>query len=150
MPSREVAIIVALAALLPGSGRWPQGPVPPQRPPISEKDARTPAQQKINSQVLYEIYRRRGEAMEKGVPPGKTGVKIDEKGRALVDVRVDVTPAIERAIRKSGGAIVSTSPAYHSVIAWVPLLKLEALAENAAVTAIEPAAEAMTNPKPPT
>ena len=33
----------------------------PQTAP-SEKAARTPAQQKINSQLLYEIYRRRGVA----------------------------------------------------------------------------------------
>ena len=140
-------MIVILAALVPGSGRGAQGNVPPQRPPASEKDARTPAQQKINSQLLYEIYRRRGEAVKKGVPPGETGVKIDKKGRALVDVRVEVTPAIERAVREAGGTIVSTSPPYHSVIAWIPLLKLETLAENPAVRAIEPTAEAMTNPK---
>jgi hypothetical protein len=119
----------------------------PQRPAAAEKDTRTPAQQKINSQVLYEIYRRRGEAAKKAVPPGATGVKIDKKGRALVDVRVDVTPAIARAIGKAGGTIVSTSPEYHSVIAWIPLLKLETLAENPVVRAIEPAADAMTNPK---
>ncbi len=87
--------------------------------------------------------------MKKGVPPGSTGVKIDTKGRALVDVRVDVTPAIERAIHSAGGTIVSTSAAYHSVIAWVPLLKLESIAANPAVRAIEPVADAMTNPKTP-
>jgi len=141
--------VVLLLAVLPGRGMAAQDQRPPQPPPVSEKDGRTPAQQKIDSQVLYEIYRRRGEAAKKGVPPGSTGVKLDTKGRALVDVRVDVTPAIERAIRSAGGTIVSTSAAYHSIIAWVPLLKLESLAGNPAVRAIEPAAEAMTNPKTP-
>src|ERR1700752_19605 len=52
-----------------------------------EKEGRTPAQQKINSQLLYEIYRRRGEDKAKGIPPGPTDVRIDARGRALVDVR---------------------------------------------------------------
>jgi hypothetical protein len=58
-----------------------------QRPAPSEKESRTPAQQKINSQLLYEVYRFRGEAKQKNVPPDPTGVKLDAKGRALVDVR---------------------------------------------------------------
>ncbi len=143
--------IVLAVVLLPagfsgyGIAAQSQGPVTP--PQASEKDSRTPAQQKIDSQVLYEIYRRRGEAVKKGVPPGETGVQIDKKGRALVDVRVEVTPAIERAIRQAGGTIVSTSPGYLSVIAWIPLLKIEPLAQNPAVRAVEPAAEAITNPR---
>ena len=73
------------------------------QPQVSEKERRTPAQQKINSQLLYEIYRLRGEAVRKGVPTGPTGVKIDARGRALVDVRAAVTPAILRRIRGLGG-----------------------------------------------
>lgn len=149
MRRHGILLAALLLAVLPGRCIAAQDQRPPQSPPVSEKDARTPAQRKINSQVLYEIYRRRGEAVRKGVPPGSTGVRIDTKGRALVDVRADVTPAIERAIRSAGGTVVSTSAAYHSVIAWVPLLKLESLAGNPAVRAIEPVAEAMTNPKTP-
>ena len=110
----------------------------------SEKESRTPAQRKINSQILYEIYRRRGEAESKGVPPGETGVNIDGRGRALVDVRADVTPALQKKIRGLGGAIVSTSEAHRSILARIPLLKLERLAEDPAVRFIEPAAEATT------
>jgi hypothetical protein len=67
-----------------------------QNPVPSEKEARTPAQKKINSQILYEIYRRRGDDVRNGVPPGPTGVDVDARGRALVDVRADVTPALRR------------------------------------------------------
>jgi hypothetical protein len=126
------------------------GAAPQEKPTSrSEKDTRTAAQQKIDSQLLYEIYRRRGEADKKGVPPGETGVRIDKQGRALVDVRVEVTPAIRRTIRRAGATIVTTSTVYHSIIAWFPLLKLESLAANPAVRAIVPAADAMTNPKAP-
>jgi len=112
--------------------------------PQDEKEARTPAQQKINSQLLYEIYRRRGEAQRKGVPPGNTLVRIDHAGRALVDVRAHVTAALERQIRRLGGRIVTTTPSLDSIVAWMRLLKLERLAENPAVRAIEPAATAMS------
>jgi hypothetical protein len=108
----------------------------------SEKDSRTPAQQKINSQVLYEIYRARGEAAAKHVPPDPTGVRIDGQKRALVDVRVDVTPAMEQKVRSLGGTIESVSSQYRSIIAWIPLLRLEELARERAVYAIEPKAEA--------
>ncbi len=110
----------------------------------SEKESRTPAQQKINSQLLYEIYRRRGEAEKKGVPPGATLVRVDPKGRALVDVRATVTSTLLRRIRRLGGTVVTATAAGASTIAWIPLLKLERLAEDRAVRAIEPAAEAMT------
>lgn len=115
----------------------------------SEKEARTPAQRKINSQLLYEIYRRRGEAERKGIPPGPTGVTIDARGRALVDVRAPVTKALQKTIRSGGGVIISTSPVHHSIIARVPLLALEGIAEHRAVKFIEPAAEARTVRPPP-
>jgi hypothetical protein len=114
----------------------------------SEKDSRTPAQRKINSQLLYEIYRRRGQDKEKGVPPGDTGVKVDKRGRALVDVRAEVTPALQRKIRALGGTIVSVSAPGRSVVARLPLLALERLAEDPTVRFIEPAAEATTVRQP--
>ena len=110
-----------------------------------EKEARTAAERKINSQLLYEIYRRRGVADKKRIPPGPTDVRIDKAGRALVDVRADVTPAIEKKIRELGGIIVSTSGRDQSIIARIPILKLERLAADSRVRAIEPAAEAITN-----
>jgi hypothetical protein len=115
-----------------------------QQAPAGEKERRTPAQQKINSQLLYEIYRLRGEAERNAVPPGPTGVKIDTRGRALVDVRADPTPALQNHIRRSGGLVLSTSARGRSIIARIPLLKLEALAADPAVLFIEPSAEAIT------
>jgi len=108
----------------------------------SEKETRTPAQKKIDSQILYELYRLRGEAKQKKVPPDPTGVRIDKTGRALVDVRADVTPALEQKVRSLGGTIQSTAREYRSIIAWVPLKNLERLAGDRAVRAIVPAAEA--------
>jgi len=114
-------------------------------PRWQEKEARTAAQRKINSQLLYEIYRRSGVAEKKGIPPGPTDVRIDKAGRALVDVRAEVVPAIEKKIRDLGGVVISKSSRDQSIIARIPILKLERLARDVSVRAIEPAAEAITN-----
>src|SRR5260221_11607615 len=74
----------------------------------TEKESRTPAQQKINSQVLYEIYRAQGKAAEKNIPSEKTLVKIDQKGRALIDVRAEVTPALLKLLASLKSEVVST------------------------------------------
>jgi hypothetical protein len=110
----------------------------------SEKESRTAAQQKIDSQILQEIYRKRGQAAGKQVPPGPTLVRIDDKGRALVDIRVKVSSATLDLVKRRGGTIVSSSATYDSIIARVPLLQIERLASNPAVRAVMPAAEATT------
>ena len=120
---------------------------PSRQPSVAtEKASRTPAQQKINSQLLYEIYRQRGEATQKNVPPTRTGVKpltIDKKGRALVDIRSVVTTTLLKEIHDLDGTVVSSSSEYQSTIAWVSLLKLERLAADTSVRGIQPAAEAI-------
>jgi len=110
----------------------------------SEKQTRTAAQEKIDSRLLYEIYRKRGQAAEKNVPPDATRVDLDKNGRALVDIRAVVTPALLAKVKKTGAAIVSSSTQYHSIIARVPLLQLERLAGDPSVRAISPAADATT------
>ena len=112
---------------------------------VPDKTSRTPAQRKIDSHLLDEIYKRRELAAHKQVPSVETGIRLDSKGRARVDVRADVTPALLKKVRRLGGVIQSTSVEYRSIVAWVPLLKLEQLAGDPAVSSIQPAAEAATN-----
>jgi hypothetical protein len=144
-----IAVLVAGTGAIDCAGSLGDRPptVSPQKPGASgvdEKTSRTPAQQKINSQLLYEIYRRRGEAARRGVPPDPTGVRMDSKGRALVDIRAEVTPALQKTVTRAGGTIVSTSREYRSILAWIDVLKLEQIAADPTVRAIEPAAEATT------
>jgi hypothetical protein len=113
--------------------------------PPGDKSVRTPAQQKISSLLLDEIRRaKEGTAVGERKPEasGVVLVKIDRKQRALVDVRAAVTPDITRQVTRLGGTVVSTWPVADSVIAWVPLLKLEQLAESSTVRAIQPADQA--------
>jgi hypothetical protein len=109
------------------------------------KASRTPAERKIDSQLLVEIDKRDPRSSQKNAPLLKTDVRIDGMRRALVDVRADVTPALLTAIRSLGAAIVSTSSEYRSIIAWVPLLKIKQLAGNPVVLSVMPAAKATDN-----
>jgi hypothetical protein len=113
--------------------------------PNQEKDQRTPEQQKIDSQLLYAIYQMRGEAEAKGVPTEPIPLEKDAKGRVLVDIRAPVAKKLLARIEKLGGNVVSSSDEYHSIIAYLPLEKLEPLARSKEVKFIAPKAQAVTN-----
>jgi hypothetical protein len=108
------------------------------------KGSRTVAQQKIDSRLLQEIDRARRGAGKSPRDAG-SGVEIDSKGRVLVEIRCDVTAAIQKDLRTLNASIVSSLPDYRSILAWVPLARLEELAGRDKVYAIQPAPEAMTN-----
>ena len=61
-----------------------------------EKNARTPAQQKLSSQLLSAIRSAKAAPAKKQAPSENLLVKIDRRQRALVDVRAPVTARIDR------------------------------------------------------
>jgi len=118
-------------------------------PPIArEKAARTPAQRKIDSQLLYALYARRGDAARLGTPTGPFPFDIDARGRVRIDVRAEVTDTLVARVRALGGDVLSTSAPTRSIDAWFPLDHLERLAALEAVRFIEPAARSITH-RPP-
>jgi hypothetical protein len=110
-----------------------------------EKRSRTGAQRKIDSQLLYALYRERGQGKEKGVPAGELRVKFDEEGRALVTIRARVTKLLLAKIKRGGGSVITSSARDEEIRASLPLGKLEEIAASKDVRAIIPAEEAMTN-----
>ncbi|HMF98384.1 MAG TPA: hypothetical protein VKE96_28990 [Vicinamibacterales bacterium] len=108
------------------------------------KQSQTAAQRKIDSHLLREIDRARREG-DKLQPDPASGVEIDAKGRALVEIRCDVTDAMRTKLRALNATTVSSLPAYRSILAWVPLTRLEELAADQAVYGIQPAPKSMTN-----
>ena len=108
------------------------------------KDSLTPAQRKISTELLSEI-RRTADASPGRSEASTTSVKIDDKGRALVDVRVDVTPAMQKTVTDLEATVVSTSVEFRSIVAWIPLNKLETLAAKETVRSIVPAPQPTTN-----
>lgn len=117
----------------------------PESQSVQEKGSRTPAQKKIDSQLLYAIYRKRGEAKAKGVPSGELRVRFDEKGRAIISIRARVTKTVLAKVKSLGGKIISSSETYDDILAHLSLEKLEKLAALPDVRAIMPADEATTN-----
>jgi hypothetical protein len=107
------------------------------------KRARTRAQRKIDSQLLYALKQKRGET--RGVPSAPIEIDLDERGRTLVDITALVTPRLVSKVAKLGAEVVSSSERYHTIRARLALEKLEAVAGLTEVRYISPAAKAMTH-----
>jgi len=123
-----------MAVIVVPAARAQRKALPETRP----RDARNLAQEKISPRVLTAIYHRRGDAKGKTVP-ASGAIQVDRHGRALVDVRAEVRPELEKKIKALGGIVVSTSRTYDSIVGWMPLLTIERLAADRTVRAIEPA-----------
>ena len=105
----------------------------------SEKHSRSAAQRKIDSQLLYELKKHRGEAIAQGVPTPETGVKIDQDGRVLVDIQARVTDGLLEKIERSGGKIINSFAEYNAIRALIPLTQVEVLASLDDIRFIRPA-----------
>lgn len=108
-----------------------------------EKESRTPAQRKLDSQLLYALYERRGERVRRGTP--KSDVEVDARGRVFVDIRARVSKSLLARVRRLGGEVVSSSEPYDSILARFPLERLETLAAREDVRFVGPAPRATTN-----
>ncbi len=108
-----------------------------------EKESRTPARRKLDSQLLYALYERRGERVRRGTP--RSDVEVDARGRVLVDIRARVSSGLLARVRRLGGEVVSSSQSYNSILARFPLERLEALAAREDVRFVGPSARATTN-----
>jgi hypothetical protein len=111
---------------------------------LDEKDSLTAAKKKIDSQLLYAIEQRLAVNLE-SIAPAPASIRIDTQGRVLVDIRADVTPGLLSKIKDIGGEVVESFALYHSIVARVPLEKLENLAALKKVRFISPAPAAITN-----
>jgi subtilisin-like proprotein convertase family protein len=112
---------------------------------LEEKRARTPAQQKLNSQLVYAAKEARQQAVTESVPALRTDVKTDAFDRALVDVRGALTDGLRARIAEFGGEVVYHSPRHADFRARLPLDSLEEIAAWPEVKFVRPAAQARTN-----
>lgn len=98
----------------------------------------TAARRKLDPHLRVAIARRVGSAR---LPVRATGgrVRIDDKERALVEIHARILTQLARKIERLNGTVVSSSLDYRSIIAWVPVSKLERLASESTVSAIAPA-----------
>ncbi len=69
----------------------------------------------------------------------------DAEGRILVDIRAKVSEKLLACVAKNGGKVVRQDERYNSVIAYLPLDKIEEVAALSTVRAVRPAAKATTH-----
>jgi len=106
---------------------------------VARGPSSTPARMKIDSQLLQAIDRAKTAGRPSETVAGR--IKLDEKKRALVDIRAELTSALRKQVTDLGGTIVSESAEHRSIVAWVALAELETLSEIKEVLAIVPAPE---------
>lgn len=111
----------------------------------AEKAARTPAQQKMDSQLVYALEMARTGMIAPGVTRLQIGVQPDATGRVRVDLDATVTPDLLNAITQSGGQVINSFAEFHAVRAVVPLALTETLAGRAEVKFIRPAVPYLTH-----
>jgi subtilisin-like proprotein convertase family protein len=117
---------------------------------LDEKKSRSPAQKKLDSQLLYAMKARRNEPMTSGGEVRSLRLaaeitKTDDQDRILVDIKGDAGKDVIRAIEKVGGLVVYASPRGGGVRARIPINSLEDVASVPAVKSIRPAERAITH-----
>ena len=113
--------------------------------PLRDKSSLTKAQRKLDAHLLDEIDLQRSNPRRTvRTSIRRAIVDVDADGRALVEIRGRIPAQLGWKIERLKGTVVSSSLEHRSVIAWVPLLKLESLASEATVSAITPAPKSVT------
>ena len=113
---------------------------------LAEKGARTPAQQKMDSQLLQAVRESRGQPMAAGVNLAPANVGTDASGRVAVDVSVRSMAALDALtgqIEALGGEIVAPSWRYRTLRARIDLAQAEAVASLPDVTFLQPAVQSL-------
>jgi hypothetical protein len=109
---------------------------------VRDKEGLTDAERKVDSHLRDEIARRKG--VRQPLRTGLRVVEIDEHDRALVEIRARILSQLGRKIERLKGTIISSSLEHRAMLAWVPLAKLETVAEEATVSSIVPAPKSIT------
>ncbi len=110
----------------------------------AEKRARTPAQRKMDSHLIYGLMAERGDARLAAVPQLRplAALALDAEGGVLVDIQATsraTAKGVVAAVRGLGGRIAGAQLRYAAIRARLPLAAIEALAANPAVRFVRPA-----------
>ena len=143
-----LTLALAVASVLPALA---QDPIPAAgmaqiQAFIQEKANRTPAQQKLDSQIIYNSKMSQGQSITAGISATFTpGALESVKGLIHVDISANVSPALLNAITAMGGRVESSFPQSNAVRAWIPLSVAETLASRADVRFVRPAELSQNN-----
>jgi uncharacterized repeat protein (TIGR01451 family) len=111
----------------------------------AEKATRTPAQLKLDSQLIYAWKHAQALPYAQGITNLQLAVTVNTDGQAHVDMDTEVTGALLDAIAKAGGTVEFSSPTFRSIRAWLPLAQVENLASRPEVKFIRPAVPVATS-----
>ena len=108
---------------------------------IAEKESRTPAQQKIDSQLHYAGLLLQGAPIAAGVDTLQVdnGATTDAQGFFTVDITASVSSALLDSIRAQGGQIINSFAQFDAIRARIPASTIEVVAALPAVRSIRPA-----------
>jgi hypothetical protein len=110
-----------------------------------EKESRTPAQKKIDSQLLYAMKMQRAEPIASGVSSLQVNVGASEQGRVVVDISASVDDKLLQLLANNGAVVLVSTPDYNSVRVEVALDRLEEIAASDSVHFIQPKQDYMLN-----
>jgi len=108
-----------------------------------EKESRTPAQQKIDSQLLYATKMQRAEPIAAGVNSLEVNVNQSNTGRVVVDITAQVDDQFLKFLTARGADVLASAPQSNSVRVDVPMANLEDIAASDNVRFIQPKADYM-------
>ena len=91
---------------------------------MQEKAARTPAQRKMDTQLIYGARQLRDGYIIRDAPQLRASLKVRADKRVKVDIDAVVSDELLAAIKAVGGTILGSFPDDHSIGAVVPLDKL--------------------------
>lgn len=111
---------------------------------MEEKASRTPAEQKVDSNLLYAVNEAETGVAVDGAPQLQSTVEAPG-GTVVVDITGDVTGGLLRTISAVGGRVVAKVPAFDAVRAELPITAVDQLAAQGDVREVRPADEATTN-----
>jgi hypothetical protein len=162
---RRISVILVALALAPATALAQPALAAPTRSPVAlsatarsqiaavaaDKRSWTPAQQKLDSHLVYAARMMRGEPAVAGIPmlPRVLDhIRMDRQQTVTLDIKAHVDAELLAALRRLGAQIISAFPAYDAVRAQLPLAAVEAAAAIPQVRFIGPAQVPITVQEP--
>jgi hypothetical protein len=112
---------------------------------IALKQGFTPAQQKIDANLVLAARAASGELAATAVASLAAPPAVDAQGNVTVEIYGNVSAALLAEIVSANGIVLDQSPQWGIIRAALPLAALETVAANTDVQSIQSAAEAVTN-----
>lgn len=114
----------------------------------ADKANRSPTQSKISSDLLGAIKAQRREPIVGDAPalkPTAHTLQTLQDGQISVDIKGNMTLALQSFIESQGGQVTVNLPQYQAITAKIPLDKVESLAERPEIKSIEVTPRALHN-----